>query len=357
MDYDPNNPYSQEQPQGEPTSHQQHAPLPVDSGDRTSRPRKKTSGWRIVWGIMLFFSVLANIGLFVMLITVITVFAAGQRPGLNEVMVREGPSGTKIAVINVQGVIHGQLADDVRSQLKAAAKDGRVKGLIVRINSPGGTISGSDRIYNEIRRFRGESGKPVIAFQQGVAASGGYYASVACEKIVAEPTAITGSIGVISWWLVVQELLEDKLGVLPVTVKSGLKKDWPSSFRPPTSEEVKYMEQRLIEPAFDRFIDVIVEGRKGVMTRKEIETAADGGIYVAQQAKDENLIDHIGYLDDAVALLKTMAGLGDGRVVEYRKPFSLMDIMSYKADTLLKFDKSTLYEMSSPQVLYLWTAY
>lgn len=320
-------------------------------------PKKRGGGLRILWGILLFLSVLANIGLFVMLIAVFVVFAGSQGPGLNESIVREGPASVKIAVINVQGVIHGQMADSVYRQLKAASKDSRVKGLIVRVNSPGGTISGSDQIHNEILRFRKEQGKPVIAFQQSVAASGGYYASVACEKIIAEPTAITGSIGVISYWLVVQELLEDKLGVQAVTIKSGLKKDWPSSFRAPTEEEIAYMDERLIQPAYKRFLDVIVEGRKGVLTRDEIKELADGGIFVAEQAKEEDLIDDIGYLDDAISLVLKMANIGKARVIEYRRPFSFMDIMSYQSESLLKLDRSTLYELSSPQVLYLWTAY
>ena len=94
-----------------------------------------------------------------------------------------------------------------------------------------------------------------------------------------------------------------------------------------------------------------------VLTRDEIRELADGGIFVAEQAKEEDLIDDIGYLDDAVDVVRKMAKIGKARVVEYRRPFSLMDIMSYKSESLLKLDRSTLYELSSPQVLYLWTAY
>ncbi len=99
--------------------------------------------------------------------------------------------------------------------------------MIIRVNSPGGTISGSDQIHNEIVKYRSETNQPVVAFMQGVAASGGYYSSVACDKIIAEPTAITGSIGVIMGYLVLQQLLEEKLGIQPIVVKAGDKKDWP----------------------------------------------------------------------------------------------------------------------------------
>jgi len=321
------------------------------------KPARKGTGWRIFFGIVLAFSVMANIALFLMLIGVVAVFTTGQRSILTEEVVREGSARNKIAIVTVQGVINSQLANDVYMQLKIAGRDNRVKGLIVRVNSPGGTISGSDRIYKQIGKFRSESNMPVIAFMQGVAASGGYYTSVACEKIIAEPTTITGSIGVISWYLVVQELLEEKLGVLPVTVKSGKKKDWPSSFREPTPEQIQYMQDRLVTPAYQRFVQVVVEGRKESLSEEEVRRLADGGIYGAQEALDEKLIDNIGYLDEAIDLVKSLAGIEDAQVVEYRKPFSLSDFLSYRKTSLLKLDRTTLYDLGTPQVLYLWSVY
>jgi len=274
-----------------------------------------------------------------------------------EEVIREGPARNKIAVITLQGVIHGQLASDVYQQLKVAGRDRRVKGLIVRVNSPGGTISASDQIYKEIREFRSKENIPVVAFMQGVAASGGYYTSVACEKIIAEPTAITGSIGVISWYLVVQELLEEKLGVMPVTVKSGQKKDWPSSFREPAPEELQYMQDKLITPAYERFIQIVTEGRKEKLDSDEVRRLADGGIFGAQEAFEEKLIDDIGYLDEAIESVKSLAGIKTAQVVAYRKPFTFADFLSYRKPNLLKLDRTTLYELSTPQVLYLWSAY
>jgi protease-4 len=192
---------------------------------------------------------------------------------------------------------------------------------------------------------------------QGVAASGGYYASVACDQIIAEPTVITGSIGVISWYLVVQELLEDKLGIMPVTIKSGRKKDWPSSFRKPEPEEIQYMRDKVITPALERFIEVIAEGRKDSLTIEEIRKLADGGIFGAKEAKEEKLIDDIGYLDDAIELTKSLAGIDKAKVVQYRKPFSFTDFFSYRKPNLLNLNRATLYELGTPQILYLWSAY
>jgi protease-4 len=320
-------------------------------------PPRKRSGWRIFWGILLALSVMANIGLFLMLIGVVAFLATGHGSMLTEEVVREGPASQKIAVVNVEGIIRGSLAEEVYTQLKAARRDTHVKGLIVRVNSPGGTISASDRIHEEIRKFRQEKGGPVIAFMQGVAASGGYYASVACEKIIAEPTAITGSIGVITEFFVVQQLLEDKLGVLPVTITSGQKKDWPSSFRKPSPEELQYMRDRLMTPAYERFVGIVTEGRKASLTPDQVRTLADGGIFGAKQAVQEKLIDGIGYLDDAIDLVKSMAGIHNARVVEYRRPFSFSDLLSLKKPNMLKLDRATLYELGRPEIMYLWSAF
>ena len=338
-------------PPEEPISGLSASQFPVKSA-------RKGAGWRIFWGIILAFSVMANIALFLMLIGVVAVFATGQRSILTEEVIREGPVKNKIAMVTVQGIIHGEMAGDVYRQLKVARQDKRVKALIVRVNSPGGTISASDQIYMEIQKFRKEENRPVIAFMQGVAASGGYYTSVACEKIIAEPTTITGSIGVISWYLVVKELLEEKLGVLPVTIKSGRKKDWPSSFREPTQEELQYMQDKVIKPALDRFVEVVAEGRKASLTLDEVKSLAeDAGIYGAQEAVEEKLIDEIGYLDEAIELAKSLAGIEKAQVVQYRKPFSFSDLFSYRKSILLNLDRATLYELGTPQILYLWSAY
>ncbi len=353
MDFEQNDDYSSPMP---PKAPQGSGPPPVYYPPPSPAPRGR-SGWRIFFRVIFVLSILANVLLFFMLMGLAAIFITGYGGVLTEEVLREGPSDSKVAVISVEGIIYGPLADDVYHQLKAAGKDKNVKGLIVRVNSPGGTISGSDRIYHEIQAYKARSGKPVIAFMEGVAASGGYYASVACDKIMAEPTTITGSIGVISWWLVVQELLEDKLGIMPVTVKSGRKKDWPSSFRKPDAEELKYIEEKLISPAFERFVSVIGEGRQAVLTIDRIRQLADGGIYGADEARKERLIDDIGYLDDAINLVKSLAGIADARVVEYRKPFSFGDFFSLQKPNTLRIDRNTLYELGTPQILYLWSAY
>ena len=316
----------------------------------------KRSGWRIFWNIILVLSVLANVVLVLLLIGVIGMFVAGERGIFAEEVLQSGPRTAKIAVITIDGIIEDELAKEIYNQLKLAREDKRVKGVIIRVNSPGGTISGSDQIYNEIRKYRHETGKPVVAFMEGMAASGGYYTSVACDKIVAEPMTITGSIGVIMGHFVLQQLLEEKLGIQPVIVKSGPKKDWPSPFAPFTEEQRQYIETKLITPAFERFVKVVADGR-GELTLEDVRRLADGSIYGAQEALNEKLIDEIGYLDEAVEMVKSLAKIEKAEVVEYRRPFSLARFLEARNSGIFKIEKSTMYELCTPQVLYLWTLY
>jgi len=348
MDIEQNNNLTQPEPQ-------QGVYSPAGGTGQMEKPKRKI-GWKIFWGVFLGLSVLANIFLFMMLIGVLMVFAAGQRSILAEDVIQAGPRTTKIAVINIEGIIDTEQAEDVYKQLKSAREDRRVKGLIIRVNSPGGTISASDQIYNEILKYRQKTEKPVVAFMQGVAASGGYYTSVACDKIIAEPTVITGSVGVILGYLVVQELLEGKLGIQPVIIKSGLKKDWPSSFRQPTPEELQYLQDKVLTPAYERFVKIVDEGRPS-LTLADVKRLSDGSVYGAAEALDEKLIDEIGYLDEAIELVKSLAGIKKAHVVQYRKPFSFSDFLRSAGSNIVSFNRTRLFELSRPQALYLWSTY
>ena len=331
-------------------------PAATGGSEAVKEPARKGAGWRILLGIMLALSIMANIALFFLLIGAVTIFTTGPRDTLMEELIQKGPRGNKIAIIKVEGIIDSLQAKSVYKQLKRAKQDRRIKGLIIRVNSPGGTLSGSDQIYNEIRKYRNESGRPVVAFMQSVAASGGYYTSVACDKIVAEQTTITGSIGVIFGHFVLQQLLEDKLGIEPVIITSGPKKGWPSMFKPFEEEQQQYVQDRLIDPAFERFVEVVAEGRPSLNVSK-VKELADGSIYFAKEAQKHELIDDVGYLDKAIEAVKSLAGIDKAQVVEYRKPFSLAGFLSLRSKNILNFDRSMLYELSTPQLLYLWTGY
>ena len=356
MDFEQNNNLPRGDSSGQSLPTQPDVTGPSEPIKPAVKVPKGTSGWKIFWGIVLALSIMANIALFLMLIGLFVVFTSGQRGAFEEEVIREGPRTAKIVVITLEGVIHSEQAEDVYDQLKMARQSKRVKGLILRVNSPGGTISGSDEIYNEIRKYRKEEGKPVIAFMQGLAASGGYYTSVACEKIIAEPTTITGSIGVMFGHFVIKELLEQKLGIQPVIITSGPKKDWPSSFEPITEEQRQYIQDKLIKPAYNRFVEVVADGRQS-LTLADVNTLADGSIYGAEEALNLKLIDEIGYLDEAIELVKSLAKIEKAQVIEYRRALTLASFLGYHNRNILSIDRDKLYELSTPQILYLWSVY
>jgi len=329
----------------------------------TTKPPGKGSGWRIFWGIVIAFSVVANVILFFAIIAMATVMISGpgelfdSRDGYAEEVLVKGPASKKIAVVRLQGIIDSVQSQKFKKQLKAIKADKNVKAVIIRTVTPGGTVSASDQIHNEITKFRKETGKPVVAFMQTVAASGGYYTSVACDKIIAEPTVITGSIGVIMNNIVIKELLEEKLGIHPVVLKSGPKKDWPSMFSETTEEQKEYLFDKLINPAYDRFVNLVAEGRKELLTVEEVRNLADGSIYGAREAEKEKLIDEVGYFEDAVKLTEKLAKIKGARVVEYNRLFSLSTLFGAEAKTKLwEIDHNTLRELMAPQLMYLWDA-
>jgi protease IV len=359
MNNEPFNPDTAGAYQPPPQTPPPYTPPPAVARYPNPPARPKRSIWRVFWWFFFVVSILVNLGLFLGLIGMTAFFAVGsQGSAFTENVIQSGDRSDKIVVVNLMGMIDGQQAVKIRTQIEMARKDETVKGMILRVNSPGGTVSASDQIYNELMMYRQDTGKPVLAFMQGVAASGGYYASAGCDHIMAEPTVITGSIGVIMSHFVFEDLLKNKLGVIPVVVKSGEKKDWPSSFKEPSEEELQYLQDRLVQPAYERFLGIVVDSRKDHLSADQVRSLADGSIYSAEEAHDNMLIDRVGYLNEAIAFMETMASTSDAHVVEYREPFSFRDIMGVQSkDTLLSLDRKTLHELGTPEILYLWKAY
>jgi len=232
--------------------------------------------------------------------------------------------------------------DRVKEELEKAAKDSHIKAVVLRINSPGGTVSGADVVLHELLAFKAERNLPVVACLTGLATSGGYYVAQAADTIVAYPTCITGSIGVLSMKLNLRGLM-DKVGVDGEMVKSGEWKDFWSPFRPATPEE-KRMMQEVIDDFYRCFIDVVAKGRK--LKLEEVRRVADGRIFTASQAKDLGLVDKLGYLDDALELAKKQAGLAEAKVVRYHRPGS------YQPTIYSQLPEVDL--LAGPQFLYLW---
>jgi protease-4 len=249
------------------------------------------------------------------------------RSPLQEVVV-EGKGTPKILLLDVSGFIsvrerssglgmqkEPSMVDQLKEALQKAEEDSDIAGVIVKINSPGGTVSATDIIYHELTRFREKKGIPVYACIMGIGASGGYYIASAADRIVIHPTAVTGSIGVIAMKFNVEGLLR-KVGVEEETYKSGDKKDILSPFRPTTPEERKIL-QTIIDALHERFVSAVYAQRKGVMNRKDLELLADGRIFTADQAFKAKLTDGIGYLNDVIASMKEALEIKDARIISY----------------------------------------
>ncbi len=242
---------------------------------------------------------------------------------MQEVVLLKSPAREKVLVIDVEGMIgplrqegifnrEGDVLSRVYVRLQRAAEDKAVRGVILRLNTPGGDATSSDILYHEVRKFKERTGLPVVAQMMGVAASGGYYVASACDSIVAHPSTITGSIGVISLFPVMGGLLS-KVGVGMQVIKSGDLKDAGSPFRN-LSEEEQRIFQEIIDELYGRFLEVIYERRKDDLSLDEIRNLSDGRVYTALQALKLKLIDEVGYFDDALARVLELAKIPAARV-------------------------------------------
>jgi protease-4 len=186
-------------------------------------------------------------------------------------------------------------------ELRKALKSKKVKAVLLRVNSPGGTVPMSHEIHEAVVQLKA-AGKPVVVSMGDVAASGGYYISCAADKIVANPGTLTGSIGVIIN-LMNFKALADKVGVEPEVIKSGLFKDIASPYKKMSKEEHDIL-LALIMDSYDQFTNAIAEGRK--IPIEKVKTIADGRIYSGRQAQKLGLVDELGSYSDALALLQTI---------------------------------------------------
>ncbi len=263
----------------------------------------------------------------------------------------------KIALITVKGAIMegGWPATDpveeVRSQLKIVANDPNVKGVLLRVDSPGGGVTASDQIYNMLRQVK----VPIFVSMGSMAASGGYYIAAAGEQIFAERTTITGSIGVLITSYNVSGLMEE-WKIQDVTQASGGNKELLSMTKPVQEEHHKII-QDLVDAMYERFLDVVMEGRTAAgLTRPALREIADGRIMLGQQAVDHKLVDKIGYLDDALAALQTHLSLSSCKVVQFEKldPFGGLFGASGPQNVRIDIDKRQIVESFGPKALALW---
>ncbi len=249
----------------------------------------------------------------------------------------------KIAMIDLEGILtsdHHESIFGIKEpaaaafveKLKKAEEDPGVKAVIVRIDSPGGDVTTSDILHNELKSFKERTRRPAVACFMGLATSGGYYVAGACDRIVAHPTSITGSIGVIALHVSLSGLM-DKIGVKATALKSGARKDAGSPFRDLTEED-RGLLQSLVDQAHERFIRVVAEGRRGRLMEAEVRAAADGRVFTARQALDAKLVDRVGYLKDALEEAKSLAGIRAAELVMYsRRPQRMENPYSVNASS------------------------
>lgn len=292
----------------------------------------------------------------------------GPRLAPFEETVLSGEGADKVLLIEIDGVItDGKkksvvgsvdtgMVEKTREILLRAEKDDSVKAVWLRINSPGGTVTSSDLIYHELKAFKSRKKARIYVSFMDIAASGGYYIAMAGDKIIAHPTSLTGSIGVIALKVNLQGLLE-KIGVDFEVVKSGDKKDFLSPLRPFTEEERK-MFQETIDNYHRRFVEVIAENRPG-LDPQAVQTVADGRVFTARQALDAKLIDHIAYLDETVEIIKKDLGVPNFKVVSYHRPggykTNLYSSLSQNpVVNLVNIDLDFLPQTTAPYFMYLW---
>ena len=224
--------------------------------------------------------------------------------------------GGRVGVVDLEGIILS--ADRFRDMLKKFHDVSNVKAVVVRINSPGGGVAASQELFSELRRFRRETGKPVVVSMESVAASGGYYAAVASDHIVANPGTITGSIGVIIQWMNYGDLLE-WAKIRTVTLTSGALKDAGNPTRPLTEEERKYFED-LVLKLRSQFQGAVAEGRKGRLKPGALERMADGRVVTGEEALALGLVDEIGDFHDAVDRAARLAHLSVPAEIWHPRP-------------------------------------
>ena len=301
--------------------------------------------------------------------TDLTDFMAASDQPFTEEVVKEGSESKKIVILDVNGVIQdtgetgsllqssGYNHQDFMKKLNYIQEDNTIKGIIVEVNTPGGGVVESAEIHDKLAEIQKKSKKPVYISMGSMAASGGYYISVAAKKIYASPETLTGSLGVIMEG-VNYKGLADKYGVDFVTIKSGQYKDIMSPTRKMTEEERQIL-QTMIDNSYEGFVRIIAEGRG--MSDSEVRELADGRIYDGVQAKEVGLIDDFGYQEDVIKQLKADHNLEGAHVIRYSSGTGLVALFNVAAQKIggKQAEMTGLVDLLSqpnaPRLMYLYS--
>ena len=253
----------------------------------------------------------------------------------------------------VFGTIDDTSAPTALRKIKAAIDDESISGLYLEIDTPGGGVTMADELHDAILRFRQSSeGRFVFVHMGDLCCSGGYYTAVGADWIMARPTTLTGSIGVIMSTFNIAELAH-KIGVTDVTIASGENKDLLNPLKPVKPEHVKILEEP-VKQLYERFVRIVAEGRD--LPVEVVRQLADGRVFTADDALKHKLVDSIGHEDEAIEQIKKLAD-GDVRIYGYRKKNGFMSILENSllfesSDSLIKKTKAALIEEESPRAEY-----
>jgi protease-4 len=266
------------------------------------------------------------------------------------------------AVVKIVGVIQESTdtswgsasrhnASSIAKRIRTLADKKEIKGLLLDINSPGGTVGAVQDIYSAVLYFKSQK-KPVVALMRDVAASGGYYVAMAADKVIAQPGTMTGSIGVIMQAGNFEGLF-DKIGIKFIPIKSGKHKDIGASYRPMTEEEQAILQEMILD-TYQQFYDAVKRGRPGV-TDETLKIFADGRIFTGNRAKTAGMIDDLGGEETAKEYLSSLTGIKEIKLLSPRVN-NFFDIFSMSASGFEnKMGLNKIEELGTPKVSYLWT--
>lgn len=293
-----------------------------------------------------------------------------KRQPLNEEILVDGEGlfeKQKIAIVEVNGVIRGESdfgllssqdnsVTEFRARLKKVQDDADVKAVVVRIASPGGEVTACDIMYNDLVRFKQDVKIPVVSCIVEQGASGGYYIAMGTDHVIAHPTAIVGSVGVILQSFDLSGLMEI-VGVKSEPVKSSDQKDLNSPFRPMASDE-RVVLQKLVDDLYARFVDVVDRGRPELDNEK-VKSFSDGRVVSGESALELGMVDQTGYLADAIEVARVRGNITSPTIVHYTRPGGSPTRLTAALDDTAPSGQGLemnlrVPQFNTPKFYYLW---
>jgi protease-4 len=340
------------------------APPPPPPGQAVAAAPEPKRGGRVarVVAYVLLLLLLVSIAVNLYFGTALFALMGGPR----ESVYQQGDASQRIVIVPVEGMIDGSQVDFVRRSLDQLDGENKPAAIILRVESGGGGVTASDQIWHQIKSFKQKTELPVVASFGSAAASGGYYIAMPSDHIVAERTCVTGSIGVIAPAFTFEKMM-DKLGITPEVIEapSSPKKGLGNNVFRSWNEADRQVWRNRLAHAHQQFIDVVIQGRaktNKALSEDRVRELAQGQTFNAIQAKENHLVDEVGYLDDAIAEAKSLAGIDQDvtpQVTEITPPESLISSLLFgraRQKSLPRFDsetiRSTLHELTQRRAMY-----